>query len=134
MKKLLISLLLFAQLSANDVKIEKTIYESIFSSLHNENKPVIYSDSDVDSLGLGSEYFTLTKVCENADIVLMTQSALPEECQDKVVFGTRYRHLKKEYVIGAFFWQKGRPNIVFQKEKLDKHHIILTNSLSAYVE
>jgi len=119
---------------ADDTKIEKRIYESFFSSLSESEKPLVYMDSKIESLTLASDKFVLTSTCKDADIVIMTKSSLAAECQDNIVFGTRYRHLRKEYVVGAFFWQKGRPNIVFQKEKLDEKQITLAPALQDFIE
>ena len=119
---------------ANDTDIEKQIYESFFSSLSKSKVPTIYTDTKIASLSLVSDHFNLVDNCSDAEIVIMTQSDLSKECQSKIVFGTRYRHLKQPYVIGAFFWQKGRPNIVFLGEKLEEKHITLDPSLEQFVE
>lgn len=119
---------------ADDISIEEKIYEKIFKAITHQENTRIYVDGDIPSLDLKSKVFTLTDSCKKADIVVMTQSELPYECHHKIVFGTRYRHLRKAYVIGAFFWQKGRPNIVFDKNKLKQHYIELDPSLSEYIE
>ena len=134
LKKLLLSLLLMSLLFADDVEIEKNIYETIFLALVETEKPNVYSKDTIESLGLRPALFTQVYKCSQADIVVMTKSSIPKSCQDKVVVGTRYRHLRKPYVYGAFFWQKGRPNILFKRTKLEEHNIVLTSKLIDYME
>ena len=134
MKKLLLILLLINTIFADDLSTEKKIYESFFSALSPKEKPLIYTDKSIPSLQLVSEKFSLISDCTQADIIVMAQRPLDERCQDKIVFGTRYRHLREPYVVGAFFWQKGRPNIVFLEEALKKHKITLPPELEDYLE
>jgi len=134
LKKLLLSLILITKLFADDIHIEKSIYEKIFSALVTTEKPLIYSDESILSLGLRPADFTQVNECHEAEIVVMTHSSVPEYCRSKIVFGTRYRHLEVDYILGAFFWQKGRPNLLFLQEKLDEHNIVLRDSLEEYVE
>jgi len=134
LKKLLLSLLLVSFLFCDDIEIEKNIYETIFLALVEVEKPSVYSESTIESLGLRPALFIQVDSCSKADIVVMTKSTLPKECQEKVVVGTRYRHLRKPFVFGAFFWQKGRPNILFKRTKLEENNITLTSKLIDYME
>ena len=134
MRKLFLSLFFSLLLLADDIEIEKNIYETIFLALVEVEKPSVYSEDNIQSLGLRPALFTQVYTCTAADIVVMTKSTLPKSCQDKVVVGTRYRHLRKPYVFGAFFWQKGRPNILFKRAKLEEKGIILKSELVDYME
>ena len=120
--------------TANEKEIEKRIYESIFKELSTEHHPKIYIDDEVEALKVYSDYYTKVASCSDAEIVIMTTTDISSECQNKIVFGTRYRHLKQPYVTGAFFWQKGRPNIVFKEDQLHKHEITLSASMNEFVE
>ena len=126
--------MIFSLSSADDIVIEKNIYETIFLALVEIEKPKVYSEDTIASLGLRPALFTEVFSCEEADIVVMTKSNIPQDCQKKVVVGTRYRHLRKPYVFGAFFWQKGRPNILFKKTKLEQNNIVLKSSLVDYLD
>lgn len=134
MKNLLLILLTSLTLFADDISIEKKIYETFFAALSPLEKPHIYTDTPIASLALESDKFELTDSCKDADIAIMTRSDMPYDCRKKIVFGTRYRHLNKKYVIGAFFWQKGRPNIVFQRTKLRQKNITLPPELEEFAE
>lgn len=72
------------------------------------------------------------KECQNADMVLSKKSVT---CRDKVLFFTNYKTFKNnEQAIGAFFWQKGRPNIIFRKEVLGQFNIVLSEKFDKYIE
>lgn len=120
--------------TADEKGVEKRIYESIFKELSVQQLPKVYTDDKIESLSLYSEHYERVDSCAKADIVIMTTTDISSECQNKIVFGTRYRHLKQPYVTGAFFWQKGRPNIVFKEDQLHKHEITLSASMNEYVE
>jgi len=60
---------------------------------------------------------------------------LPAECQDKPLFSTSYRIYKNlEKSFGAFYWRKGRPQLRFKKEGLERYHLILPEILQRYEE
>jgi len=70
--------------------------------------------------------------CNEADMVL---SGTTFPCKDKIAFLTRYKTFKKNTgAIGALFWQKGRPNIIFRKKVLQRYHIELPPEFTKYIE
>jgi len=40
----------------------------------------------------------------------------------------------KKDIVGGFYWQKGRPNILFLKDNIDKYNIKLPSSMKQYIE
>jgi len=134
LKKLLIMILYITHLFATDVELAQSIYESIFSSIAPNKNLKVYTDKRIDALSLKSDYFTMVQTCKDADIIVITNSDMVQKCQHKLIFGTRYHHLDNNYVVGAFFWQKGRPNIVFSADVLSKNNIILPISFEKYIE
>lgn len=134
LKKLLLILLLSIVSSASDIQIEKKIYETFFAALSKKVKPSVYIDVHIPSLELDTDKFSLVSSCQKADIVIVTKKTIDAGCEKKIIFGTRYRHLKKVYVLGAFFWQKGRPNIVFKRQQLDSKKIKLPHALQEFIE
>lgn len=72
---------------------------------------------------------------QKAEILFLkrTHASLPENA---LLFAIDYRVLKayREKVIGGFYWQKGRPNLIFFKQELHLHHITLPRQMQAYVE
>lgn len=89
----------------------------------------------VSSIKRFNSRFVLVKDCSDSNIVLIKHiEELGDKCKDKILFGTRYQTLRNKNVVGAFFWQKGRPNILFYKTRLDKHKIILNKDLKKYID
>jgi len=133
--KILLILFLVTTIYASDLKLASSIFEKITVAISHEDKPKIYVYSHIDAIEECHEKFNLVDNCIDADIVLLsTIKNIPSTCRDKILFGTRYKHLKNKNVIGAFFWQKGRPNVLFYKDRLDKKNIKLDVSLNKYIE
>ena len=135
MIKIFFIFFLISTIYAGDLKLASSIFEKITIAITHDKKSKIYVCSHIDAIDKYSEHFNIVDNCENADIVLISSTKdIPITCKDKVLFGTKYKHLKNKNVIGAFFWQKGRPNILFYKSRLDKNHIKLETSFNKYVE
>jgi len=133
--KILLILFLVSTIYAGDLKLASSIFEKLTTAITHEKNPKIYVYSDIDAIKKFHFKFNIVDDCSDADIVLLsTTKDIPSTCRGKVLFGTRYKHLRNEQVIGAFFWQKGRPNILFYKSRLEKKHINLDASLDKYVE
>jgi len=122
-------------LNADDMKIESSIYDELIHAIVHTSKPHVYIYGKIDSLEKHHENIILEHNCTNADIVILTTfNNFPIECSDKILLGTKYSHTKDSRVLGAFFWQKGRPNIVFYQTRLNKYHITLENNLNEFIE
>ena len=134
LKKLLILCLLSLKLIASDITLAHEIYASIFQALIPNQKAKIYTQSSIEALNLASNSYLLVNNCKNADIIVITKRIPKGDCQAKILFGTRYRHLKEPNVVGAFFWQKGRPNILFKGEVLSRYNITLPHAFEPYIE
>lgn len=107
----------------------------IAKDITKKENPSIYLHTDVNSLQKYPGKLKIVTKCEEADLVILsTTTEIPKPCLSKILFGTRYSHLKNTNVVGAFFWQKGRPNILFYQQRLDKHHIKLNPSFDKYIE
>jgi hypothetical protein len=123
-------------LAADDLKIEATIYNKIIIAITKKEKPKVYIYKQCKSLKKYPGKIELVAHCKDADIVIVTTlKNIPKMCFTKnKIFGTKYSHLKNPHVIGAFFWQKGRPNILFYKYRLDQNNIKLDKSFNKYIE
>ncbi len=72
---------------------------------------------------------------ENADFILFTDESLLERYREykqahpeysTILFATRYRLLKNcKDAVGALYWRKGRPQLLFLKPRLKHHNIVL---------
>lgn len=117
------------------MQIESSIFKEVIGAMVKTDKPKVFIYKENNSLQKHSDGLELVYSCSNADVVVVsTLKNLPDLCFDKIIFGTKYSHLKDSRVVGAFFWQKGRPNILFYKDRLDKNDIKLDSSFDKYIE
>ncbi|WP_457621341.1 hypothetical protein [Persephonella sp.] len=75
----------------------------------------------------------ITESCETAEIIIVREKVeIP--CKDKIILATNF-YLLLEYpdAVGAFYWKKGRPHIVFLKERLDKKGITLPYEYEKFI-
>jgi len=120
---------------ASDIKLASSIFNAIAIDLTKKDKPKVYLHENIKSIQQYPKNLDIVKNCKIADIVILsTIKDIPSLCKDKILFGTRYTHLKDKRVIGAFFWQKGRPNILFYRDRLEKRYIKLDASFDKYIE
>lgn len=118
-----------------DLRLESSIYYTIFKEITHSDRPKIYMYESIPSIKKFDSQFQLVKDCSDSDIVILRHiEKLREECRGKMLFGTRYQTLDSQSVIGAFFWQKGRPNILFYKTRLDQHNITLDKHFEKYID
>jgi len=120
---------------ASDKILANKIYLSIAKELSNKSTPTFYLQGDIEHL---SENLDISRVqnCEEADIIILhTIDNLSSKCVDKLVFTDYYKtYVNNEGIVGAFFWQKGRPNIVFRQAVLRDKEITLSASFNKYIE
>jgi len=118
-----------------DLRLESSIYYAIFKEMTHSERPKIYLYRKVPSIEKFDSHFQLAKDCKKSNIVIIKHiKDITDECKDKILFGTKYQTLSNKNVVGAFFWQKGRPNILFYKTRLDQHKITLDKDLEKYID
>ena len=73
---------------------------------------------------------------EDADIVFVTKNSAKVSINSKKhIFTTSYSAFKKyPHIIGVFFWQKGRPNIIIREKIIKKQNIILSEQFKRFLE
>jgi len=137
LKAFLITLLLgFVFLLAESNSIERKIYTHILYSLYPQQTAIKVWSDDANKLKL-LQNIPRIKVVQNpkeADIIVLQKSKnVPG---DALLFVTDYHLLEhyKKRAIGGFYWQKGRPNILFLKPNLLKHNIQLPKDMQEYIE
>ena len=133
--KILLIYLLISTMYASDTKLAVEIFSKISIALTQKTDPNMYVYTNIKDIQEHENKLKFVKDCSKADLVLLSSiEDIPSQCEGKLLFGTRYYHLKDERVVGAFFWQKGRPNIVFYKSRLEKNNIKLDSSFNKYIE
>lgn len=139
MKKILVLLiLLYGHIYALDRESTLKIYHQIFSALvHKPSISVYTNDKEYKEVFIHSKRLVLTNDPARSDIVLITnrpalfktmreQQWMNEHDDNPVIFVTDYRLLKYSFdIVGAFYWKKGRSQLLFIKNRLDAHNITL---------
>ncbi|MCD6190081.1 MAG: hypothetical protein J7K14_00890 [Sulfurimonas sp.] len=135
MIKLLLVLFLVTSIYASDSKKASGIFNLIVKEITKKENSSVYLHKGIESIEKYPGNLKIVTECKDADIIILsTTRDIPKECNKKLLFGSRYSHLKNPNVIGAFFWQKGRPNILFYQKRLNTHHIKLNSSFNRYIE
>ena len=130
---LIISVVLFASTDKIEQEIFATIIEGLYP--HKESVRVWSDDPKKRALLVKIAKVSLVKQPNEAEILFLkrTYSSLPAKA---LLFAIDYKVLKayRERVVGGFYWQKGRPNLIFFKQELHTHHIELPKEMQVYVE
>lgn len=136
MKKIIFILLLVPLLFASDIKTEQKIYGLIIHALLPQKAEIkVWSDNQSQK-----EIFRLiqgVKCVENpndADFLLLSKRKNLTAKGIKFATNIQLLEAEKDSIVGGFFWQKGRPNILFLRKNLKKHNINLPESMQEYIE
>jgi hypothetical protein len=71
----------------------------------------------------------------NADLIIVSKKIPQNLSSNCVIITTEYSQLiKDERIIGAFFWQKGRPNLLFLRPRMQKANVSLGHEFNKYIE
>lgn len=121
------------------------IYHGIFSALSSKTMNSVYTtDKEYRKVFSTSKRISLAKKPEESDIVLITnnvtlENILKDYNTDKsakrpILFVTDYRFLKySEEIIGAFYWRKGRSQLLFINKRLQQHNIQLPKAYKNFM-
>ena len=123
-------------LNASQKEYATKIIKNLVEVIDKSNTSVwIDDDSDVTGL-LELKQLNVVKTCKNAKVlILSSDKSIPKHCISKPVLVLDYDLLEKHSnAVSAFFWQKGRPNIVFLKKRLQHFSISLPSTYDKYVE
>ena len=130
MKTIYIIIAFSTYLFANSYEIK--LYETIFTKLF--NKPVIYLFVDKNKEEFkNSKVLKIVNNCKEADIILLYKLE-DLQCKNKPIFVTNYIDFISSNAIGAFYWRKGRPQLILNKKSIDSYNLHLDKSLLKYVK
>ncbi len=135
MRKIFILLLFISSLFSYDVLVVKAkILSKIAHEVIKKNVVNIYvEDRDLQKTkGLVSSIrYTFY---EEADIVFVSNMSSIKK-NKKYIFSTSYYiYQNNPDILGAFFWQKGRPNIIIKSQKSKNLNISFSKSFQKYIE
>ncbi len=145
MRKILILFILFyGHLYALDRDSTLKIYHKLFFSLSPKAEISVYvNDNEYRQVFLTSKRLRLVSDPKEADIVLITnartldkvftQNQTSEIGKKPILFVTDYHLLdRSEEIVGAFYWRKGRSQLLFVKNRLDKYNITLPDEYQKF--
>ncbi len=134
MKKILFLIIISINLFAlNATQIEQKIYSSVLKDLFPLKTNVKVWIDDKNKLKEFKQ-LNIVKKRKKANILILFKSRHIKT--NKMVFIANYSILKyySNNEIGGFYWQKGRPNLVFFYRNLKKYNLKLPKTLKKYVE
>jgi len=118
---------------SSEKKLKSKIISSIIKNLSMDKEVVVFTDDkDIkDDLLISS-----VENCKDANlIILKDKEKLNKDCLKTSIFLLDYNLLEHiESSFGAFFFKKGRANIVFIEPRLKKDKIKLSAKLTPYIE
>ncbi|MEA3330063.1 MAG: hypothetical protein U9Q29_00010 [Campylobacterota bacterium] len=127
--------LLFASNSSDELKLK--ILKNIISGIENSKPMTVWSDDEeiMSAFYLSKKFVVVDRYEDAKMIILSKKSNLPKRRRGKHIFVLDYNLLYEiPESIGAFFWKKGRPNIVFLKSRIEEQSLKLSANLKPYLE
>jgi len=76
-----------------------------------------------------------SKTASEAEFYLVGKTVPMHIDEERVIFTTDIDlFYEDERVIGAFYWQKGRPNLIFLRKRLEAYKLPVSSELRDYIE
>ncbi len=123
-----------------EIELEAKIISNIAQNLKSGSEKIslyIPQISETEK-NIYSGFFNIASSCSDADFVFVKNEKNDNQlCNEnkKIFFTNSYDTLlKNKQFIGAFFWSKSRPNVIFVKDRLIKNHIELPEIYNKFVE
>jgi hypothetical protein len=145
-KLLLIIILLSGHLYALERESTLKMYHGIFAALSSKTPIHVYTtDKEYRDVFLHSKQIVLADTLEASDIALVTEErtlknilyvkSTNRELDTKpVIFVTNYHLLKiSNEIVGAFYWRKGRSQLLFIKNRLKSYNITLPKAYQSFM-
>ncbi len=117
-------------------KVESIIISQISSTLTGKQYRIkVFATDNMKYIFKYSKILIPNYECDKADIVVAGDQLKNKSCEKKVMIVTKYYLIRKyENAVAAFYWYKGRPNVVFIKERLKKFGIKLPAKYKKYID
>ena len=130
---------MFYNLFAIDKNSTLKIYNKVLTSIFKQQVPIIYITNREyrDIL----RYSNKIKISDNPNKAILAIVTTKDEI-DKIkhinpniiIFATKEKLLfDNQSVIGAFYWKKGRSQLIFIKDRLDRYHIQLPDEYNQFI-
>jgi len=135
LKKLWISILLSVQLLAFDTTTAAKIFDKIFDAMFTQKSIVVYTvNKEYQDVVVAATSLQLSKSPELADIILVDSKYEVPKGNNYIIFTTDSSVFKRnENAVGAFYWEHGRPKIIFLQSRLNTKGITLSDAFQRYI-
>ena len=128
--------------SSGPQELEAKILEKLFTDMVRSERVMVFILGEKreyykKNLKRYAERIVIVSSCEKAEIVFVAGELgeLPEDCRKKTLFSTKREHLFRWYnCVGAFYWKKGRPNLLLIEERLRDMNIELPRDYRKFIE
>ena len=132
MRKILTILLLAQALFASD--INSRLFEKIFTGIFpNKERIKIYTPGK-NSYKFSSKIIVTNEIYK-ADLIFLHNNESIQLIHNKTFFVSSYKQLKNyPNAIGALYWKKGRPQIIFIEDRLKEQNVNIADYLKKYIE
>ena len=135
MRYLIISLLLLLPLKAFDPSAAAKIYEKVFQGFIEKPTISVYVENhEFDDMFKYSQVLERVYSPDIADVSIVTKKSEMPRGRDIVMFTTDLQLLKTySNIVGAFYWDHGRPKIIFLDSRLKRLNIEVSPYFTKYV-
>lgn len=143
---MILFILIYGQLIALDKESTLKFYQHIFSAITSTHPVFVYvEDAEYKEVFREADEIFLAKHMQEADVVLLTNKTMLgkvlhqknlhlQKAKNPLLFATDYHILKESNaVIGAFYWKKGRAQLLFIRSRLMAHGIVLGKEYEKYI-
>ena len=130
-------LFLFNSVNASEKvsSIENKIIMNMIHSLTHVDEILVYTDSPKIKQTLRNSEIKFVNQCGMATIAIIKTKKYVSKCNNVIVLTLEYDLLNVyPNSVASFFWQKGRPNIVFIEPRLKKQKIIISSKFNDFLE
>ena len=147
MKKILVLFILtYGQLIALDKESTLKFYQHIFTAITSAHSVLVYvEDPEYREVFIHADKILLAKRMKDSDVIVLTSKDMLEKVLDQrelvpqkdkkpLLFATDYHILKdSKEVIGAFYWKKGRAQLLFVRSRLKAYGIVLSSEYQKFI-
>ena len=135
MKKLFLLMVFAMSLFGQDYTLK--LYEKVLVPLSYSSSIVIYADGASSQILQKSSKFEVVHFCSE-DVEFLVGSSfgtLSPLCKKKPLFATTRRaYHKYSNAFGAFYWTKGRPQLHFNREVVNRFELNLPANLQRFID
>lgn len=125
-----------ANLCANENVIAAQIIDRVVTAFFHGDRVTAWGETAVhQQIIRHSSLMETTKDPHLAQFLIVSKKIPENVSKTGIVFTTEYGMLENnKRIVGAFFWQKGRPNLLFIRNRLHKANLTLGHEFDKYIE